>query len=99
VRGVFGERALEIMPPIMGGEDFSACQRVVPGTFVFVGAGNEAKGITYPHHHPRFTVDEDALENGVKMHVNVAFGLLEKETGVGHEVHLSAGIVAFSGDT
>ncbi len=83
VREVFGERALEMMPPIMGGEDFSAYQRVVPGTFVFVGAGNEAKGITYPHHHPRFTVDEDALENGVKMHVNVAFGLLDKETGGG----------------
>jgi len=83
VREVFGERALEMMPPIMGGEDFSAYQRVAPGTFVFVGAGNEAKGITYPHHHPRFTVDEDALENGVKMHVNVAFGLLDKETGGG----------------
>jgi amidohydrolase len=83
VREVFGERALEMMSPIMGGEDFSAYQQVVPGTFVFVGAGNEAKGITYPHHHPRFTVDEDALENGVKMHVNVAFELLDKETGGG----------------
>jgi amidohydrolase len=83
VREVFGERALEMMPPIMGGEDFSAYQRVVPGTFVFVGARNEAEGITYPHHHPQFTVDEDALENGVKMHVNVAFGLLDKETGGG----------------
>ena len=80
VREVFGEQALEMMPPIMGGEDFSAYQQVVPGTFVFVGAGNEAKGISYPHHHPRFTVDEDALENGVKMHVNVAFGLLDDET-------------------
>jgi amidohydrolase len=83
VREIFGERALEMVTPIMGGEDFSAYQRVVPGTFVFVGAGNEAEGITYPHHHPQFTVDEDALENGVKMHVNVAFGLLDKETGGG----------------
>ncbi len=83
VREVFGERALEMMTPIMGGEDFSAYQRVVPGTFVFVGAGNEAKGITYSHHHPRFTVDEDALENGVKMNVNVVLGLLDKETGGG----------------
>ncbi len=38
------------------------------------------KGITYPH-HPQFTVDEDALENGVKMHVNVAFGLLNAKNG------------------
>jgi amidohydrolase len=83
VREVFGERTLEMMRPIMGGEDFSAYQRVVPGTFVFVGARNEAKGITYPHHHPRFNVDEDALENGVKMHVNVAFGLLQAKNGGG----------------
>ncbi len=81
VRETFGEAALEMMRPIMGGEDFSAYQQVTPGTFVFVGAGNEAKGITAPHHHPRFTVDEDALENGVKMHVNTAFRLLDEESG------------------
>jgi amidohydrolase len=67
----------------MGGEDFSAYQAVTPGTFVFVGAGNGAEGITAPHHHPRFTVDEDALENGVKMHVNVALWLLGVEKGGG----------------
>ena len=80
-REVFGESALEMMRPLMGGEDFSAYQAVTPGTFVFVGAGNGAEGISAPHHHPRFTVDEDALENGVKMHVNVALRLLEAEKG------------------
>ncbi len=80
-REVFGEGALELMRPIMGGEDFSAYQQVKPGTFLFIGAGNEEKGITAPHHHPRFTVDEDALEDGVKMHVNTAFRLLEAKTG------------------
>ena len=80
-REVLGEEALEMIRPIMGGEDFSAYQQVTPGTFLFIGAGNEEKGITAPHHHPRFTVDEDALEDGVKMHVNTAFRLLEAETG------------------
>ena len=79
-REVFGEASLEMMRPIMGGEDFSAYQQVTPGTFLFVGAGNEEKGIAAPHHHPRFTVDEDALEDGVKMHVNTAFRLLDAET-------------------
>jgi amidohydrolase len=81
VRDVFGEASLEMMRPIMGGEDFSAYQQVVPGMFLFIGAGNEEKGITNPHHHPRFTVDEDALENGVKMFVNATFRLLEAKTG------------------
>jgi amidohydrolase len=80
-REIFGEAALEMMRPIMGGEDFSAYQQVAQGTFLFIGAGNEKKGITAPHHHPRFTVDEDALEDGVKMHVNTVFRLLEAETG------------------
>ena len=80
-REVLGEGALEMMRPIMGGEDFSAYQQVTPGTFLFVGAGNQEKGITAPHHHPRFTVDEDALEKGVKMFVHTTFGLLDAATG------------------
>ncbi|HEU4964519.1 MAG TPA: M20 family metallopeptidase [Bacilli bacterium] len=76
VREVLGEEALDRMKPVMGGEDFSAFQQAAPGSFFFVGAGNEAKGIVYPHHHPRFTIDEDALENGVKMFVGAACKLL-----------------------
>ncbi|RNB85662.1 M20 family metallopeptidase [Brevibacillus panacihumi] len=58
--------------PTMGGEDFSAFQQKAPGCFFYIGAGNEEKGIVYPHHHARFTVDEDALEIGVKTFVNAA---------------------------
>nr|MBA2442772.1 amidohydrolase [Rubrobacter sp.] len=52
--------------PIMGGEDFAYYLREVPGCFFFVGAGNEEKGTTYPHHHPRFNIDEDALPVGIE---------------------------------
>ena len=78
VRDVFGEATLELMPPTMGGEDFSALQQVSPGTFYLVGARNEEKGITRPHHHPRFDIDEDALPVGVKMHVWATLRLLEE---------------------
>lgn len=73
---IFGEEALDMMRPNMGGEDFSAYQQKAPGTFFYVGAGNKEKGIVYPHHHARFTIDEDALEIGVKMFVHAAFKLL-----------------------
>jgi amidohydrolase len=76
VHDVFGEETLEMVRPNMGGEDFSALQQKAPGTFFWVGAGNEEKGITYPHHHPRFTIDEDALPYGVKMFLNATFRLL-----------------------
>lgn len=67
-----GAEWVDHMRPTMGGEDFSAYQQKAPGCFFYVGAGNKEKGITYPHHHPRFTIDEDALAVGVKMFVHAA---------------------------
>lgn len=80
-RDLFGDEMIETMPPTMGGEDFSGYQQKAPGCFFLVGAGNEAEGITYPHHHPRFTVDEDALPVGVKMFTNAALRLLGTKEG------------------
>ncbi|GEO25765.1 N-acyl-L-amino acid amidohydrolase [Alicyclobacillus acidoterrestris] len=67
----FGEDVVTPTVPTMGGEDFSAYQTVAPGTFFFTGIQNEEKGIIYPHHHPRFDIDEDALRVGVKAFVAI----------------------------
>jgi amidohydrolase len=74
---VFGSEALELRRPIMASDDFSAFQRHAPGTYFWVGAGNMEKGIIHPLHHPRFTIDEEALEIGVKMFIHTALKLLE----------------------
>jgi amidohydrolase len=76
---VFGEEALPPVERQMGGEDFSAYLQKAPGTFFDIGAGNVAKGIVAPHHHPRFTIDEDALLIGVKAFVNIAYNLLNRK--------------------
>jgi len=55
--------------PNMGGEDFSAYLTKVPGTFIVIGAGGPDAA---PHHHPRFTVDERALEHGVRLYAAAA---------------------------
>jgi amidohydrolase len=73
---VWGEDTLLKLPALMSGEDFSAFTDKTPGCFIFVGAGNQNKGINYPHHHPRFTIDEDALVIGVELFVQSAFRLL-----------------------
>ena len=75
-RELFGEEAVARLKPNMGGEDFSAFLQKAPGSFFYVGARNEEKGIIYPHHHPRFTIDEDALEMGVQMFVGATLKLL-----------------------
>ena len=61
----------------LAGEDFSEFAARVPGTFYFLGAGNTAKQTDFPHHHPRFNIDEDALGVGVEMHVRSALNFLK----------------------
>ena len=63
----------------MGSEDFSAFSDVVPGCFLMVAAGNKEKGIIYPHHHPKFSVDEASLEHGLKLLVYAPFKLNKED--------------------
>jgi len=47
----------------MGAEDFTYYLQKKPGTFFFVGGGNESINAIYPHHHPKFDVDEQSMIN------------------------------------
>jgi amidohydrolase len=60
------------LPPQGGGEDFAFYAQQVPAAFVFLGARNESKGCVYPHHHPRFNIDEDALPLGTALLTTLA---------------------------
>src|SRR5215831_361761 len=44
----------------MGGEDMSYFLKQVPGCFAFVGSA-KADGSSFPHHSPRFDIEEEAL--------------------------------------
>ena len=71
VRSVVRDELVEL-DPIMGGDDFSAYLAEAPGCYAFIGAGGE-----FPHHHPRFVIDERALAIGTRLHVDVARRVLE----------------------
>lgn len=60
----------------MGAEDFSYFLENRPGAFWMVGCRNEEKGMTWPHHHPRFDVDEESMSFGIKTMVNVVLNYL-----------------------
>jgi amidohydrolase len=64
------------LAPLMGGDDFSAYLAKAPGCYWFVGCGSEESGATYPHHHPRFRIDERALAVGTRAHVQTALRIL-----------------------
>ncbi|WP_339251416.1 amidohydrolase [Sporosarcina sp. FSL W8-0480] len=53
-----GVEAVIESKPHMGGEDFAYYLEKVPGTFFFTGA---QPATPYPHHHPKFDFDEQAM--------------------------------------
>ena len=61
----------------MAGEDMAYFLEQCPGVYFFVGAGNDDVGASYPHHHPRFEIDEQALEVGATVLCEYAARCLE----------------------
>ncbi|QQK74641.1 amidohydrolase [Salicibibacter cibarius] len=80
--GILGEVAEEALgegAPIsrsahLGGEDFAFYLEEKPGAFFHVGARTDDESTHYPHHHPRFNFDEEALLNIGKLFL----GIVEK---------------------
>jgi amidohydrolase len=58
---------------IMGAEDFSYCQKEIPGLFYHLGAGFPKGG----NHTPFFDVDERAMETGVRAQALLALDYLK----------------------
>jgi amidohydrolase len=44
-----------------GADDMGFFLNAVPGCYFIVGANDPAKDAVFPHHHPRFNINEDAL--------------------------------------
>jgi amidohydrolase len=63
----------------MGAEDMSEFLNRVPGCFFFLGSANAEKGLNYPHHNPRFDIDEDILPDGVAILAGAALRYLGGE--------------------
>jgi len=65
----FGQEVFELINPVMGGEDFSYYLQKKPGAFIFVGMGGEKS--QYPHHHPKFDLDEDVFPDAIKLFIEL----------------------------
>jgi amidohydrolase len=73
---LFGDDRVNRLKPIMGGEDFAYYLQRVPGTFFFVGGGNKDINAVYPHHHPKFDVDERSIAMIGKIFIATVFDYL-----------------------
>jgi len=70
-REVVGEKNAQVGDPNMASEDVSYFLQQAPGCYFNIGTANEARGLVWNNHHPRFDIDEDALPIGVEMLVRV----------------------------
>ncbi|MGG4504807.1 M20 family metallopeptidase [Heyndrickxia sporothermodurans] len=65
-------------PPASASEDFAYYLQKVPGSFFYVGA-KPADGPAYPHHHPKFIINEDSLIIAAKAMAAVVAEYFEQE--------------------
>ena len=75
---VVGSAGVIEMSPLMVGEDFAYYLQHVPGSFFFAGAGNPERDAIFPHHHPRFDIDERAMLLMARILTNAAFETWEE---------------------
>jgi amidohydrolase len=70
---ILGNENVENLALRMTAEDFSFYTQLVPACFFRLGVRNEAKGIVYGVHHPKFDVDKNALKTGMQIMASTAF--------------------------
>jgi amidohydrolase len=70
----------------MGGEDFAYYLEKVKGTFFFTGAAPENADTLYPHHHPKFDINEKALLIAAKTLASAALHYQRKHADSGMSV-------------
>lgn len=56
----------------MASEDMGFILDEIPGCYFFIGSSNEEKGLTRPHHHPSFDIDERAMVDGMAIMAETA---------------------------
>lgn len=69
IRNTFGDDRFQPVDPFMGAEDFSYYLQQKPGAFIFVGMNSEKSA--YPHHHPKFDIDEDVFADAMKLFTEI----------------------------
>jgi amidohydrolase len=73
---VCGKDAVMRLPGWSAADDFGFYSQKRPSVYFRLGVRNEAKGAAYPLHHPKFTIDEDAIPIGIETLMGTALAFL-----------------------
>ncbi|WP_430790378.1 M20 metallopeptidase family protein [Virgibacillus flavescens] len=77
-QSVLGDAATPTVEPSLAGEDFSRFLEAYPGAFIWLGTQIDNKEEQRPLHDPRFKLNEDALQHGSAVLVQIAIDTLDK---------------------
>jgi amidohydrolase len=72
---VDGTELVEI-EPLPAGDDMTYFLQEAPGAYFFIGTRSDEAASTFPHHHPRFTIDERSLPHGAETLVRTVLAAL-----------------------
>ncbi|SFC51937.1 amidohydrolase [Bacillus sp. OV322] len=70
IKETFGADTFVTVEPSTGAEDFSYYLKEKVGAFIDVGMQSENS--QYPHHHPRFDIDEEAIPTAIELMIQIA---------------------------
>ncbi|NRD77782.1 amidohydrolase [Bacillus sp. BRMEA1] len=70
IEKTFGVDVFAEVEPTMGAEDFSYYLKEKFGAFINVGMQSEKS--QYPHHHPKFDIDERAISTAIELMIQLA---------------------------
>jgi amidohydrolase len=70
IEKTFGADAFVVQEPSTGAEDFSYYVKEKTGAFIDVGMKSDKS--QYPHHHPRFDIDEEAISTAIELMIQLA---------------------------
>lgn len=79
VRQLKLDAQLDTHTQTMGSEDMALFQQALPGSYIFVGSADPGRALDYPHHHPKFDIDEAAMPWAAAIMAAAALNLLEGE--------------------
>ncbi len=75
---IYGDKIGYMKDSVMAAEDMSFFLNEVQGAYAFLHNPRPIDGVIYPHHHPKFDVDEDCFETGAMTLASVALAYLNK---------------------
>lgn len=69
IKTIYGDEKMELLDKVMGAEDFAFYLQQKPGSYFLVGMAGEKSA--YPHHHPKFDIDEEEIGTAIDLFLNL----------------------------